>query len=317
MNLDSKIYVAGHNGLVGSAIMRNLKSKEYNNIITFERKEFDLRIQDHVEYIFFNNKPEYVFLAAAHVGGILANKNHKADFLSNNLLIQTNIINAACFYGVKKLLFLGSSCIYPKTAKIPILESELMTGPLEETNDAYAIAKISGIKLCQALKEQYDFNAISLMPTNLYGPNDNFDKESSHVLPGLIRKFHEAKITNQKNVKCWGDGSPLREFLYVDDLAEACHFCMLNYNEKEIINVGTGKDISIKQLANMINQITDANCDIEWDISKPNGIQRKTLNNTKIMNLGWKPVIPLKDGIKKTYDWFKRMETINSIVSYE
>lgn len=306
MNLDSKIYVAGHTGLVGSAIHRTLINKGYKNIITATSSTVDLRVSSRVEEFFSYHEPEYVFLAAARVGGILANSKYKADFIHDNLYIQTNIISSAYRNYTKKLLFLGSSCIYPKEAKVPIQEASFMTGPLEPTNDAYAIAKIAGIKLCQSYREQHGFNAIALMPTNLYGPNDNFSPENSHVLPGLIRRFHEAKGNNAEVVMCWGDGSPLREFLHVDDLAEACITCMIDYNSGDIINVGTGQDISIRELSEMIADIVGYKGRIEWDTSKPNGTYRKVLNIDRVKSLGWAPKITLEEGIRTTYEWYKR-----------
>jgi len=301
MNCDSKIYVAGNTGLVGSAIVRMLHRKGYTNILSTPSSHFDLRRQDDVERFFKTNEPEYVYLAAAKVGGIGANKDYPGHFIYDNLMIQSNIIHAARKFGAKKLLFLGSSCIYPKMCDQPIKEEYLMTGPLEPTNDAYAIAKIAGIKMCQAYRKQYGFNAISLMPTNLYGPNDNFDLETSHVLPALIRKFHEAN----DEVTLWGDGSAMREFLHVDDLAESCFACMLNYDEPEPINVGTGEDVTIKELANIISEVVGFSGSISWDIEKPNGTPRKVLNVDKIKSLSWEPKIALKEGIKSTYEWYK------------
>jgi len=301
MNCDSKIYVAGNTGLVGSAIVRMLHRKGYTNILSTPSSHFDLRRQDDVERFFKTNEPEYVYLAAAKVGGIGANKDYPGHFIYDNLMIQSNIIHAARKFGAKKLLFLGSSCIYPKMCDQPIKEEYLMTGPLEPTNDAYAIAKIAGIKMCQAYRKQYGFNAISLMPTNLYGPNDNFDLETSHVLPALIRKFHEAN----DEVTLWGDGSAMREFLHVDDLAESCFACMLNYDEPEPINVGTGEDVTIKELANIISEVVGFSGGISWDIEKPNGTPRKVLNIDKIKSLGWEPKIALKEGIKSTYEWYE------------
>ena len=314
MDNDSRVYVAGNTGLVGSAIVRMLRQKGHTNILSSPSSHWDLRKQENVEKFFRINEPEYVFVAAAKVGGIMANSKYKADFLTDNLQIQTNIIQQAHKFGVKKLLFLGSSCIYPRMATQPITEDQLMTGPLEPSNDAYAIAKIVGIKMCQAYKEQYGFNAISLMPTNLYGPNDNFDLESSHVLPAMIAKFHFAKEHGYTidmggpwygSVKLWGDGSAMREFLHVDDLAEACYTCMQNYNESEQINVGTGEDVTIKELAETISDIVGFMGDVEWDTSKPNGTPRKVLNVDRIKALGWEPRISLRDGIKKTYEWYK------------
>jgi len=300
MDSESRVYVAGNTGLVGSAIVRMLHRKGYTNILSTPSSHFDLRRQDDVERFFKNNEPEYVYLAAAKVGGIGANKDYPGHFIYDNLMIQSNIIHAARKFGVKKLLFLGSSCIYPKMCEQPIKEEYLMTGPLEPTNDAYAIAKIAGIKMCQAYRKQYGFNAISLMPTNLYGPNDNFDLETSHVLPALIRKFHEAN----DEVILWGDGSAMREFLHVDDLAEACFTCMLKYNEPEPINVGTGEDVTIKELAEIIGDVVGYRGKMIWDTSKPNGTPRKVLNVDKIKSLGWEPKIDLMEGIKSTYEWY-------------
>ena len=306
MDSNSKVFVAGHNGLVGSAIIRNLEKKNYNNIYWISRDNCDLRNKERVDAYFEQAKPEYVFLAAAKVGGILANRDHPAEFIYDNLMIQTNIIDAAYRNGVKKLVFLGSSCIYPKMAKQPITEDELLAGHLETSNDAYAIAKIAGIRMCRAYRQQYGFNAISLMPTNLYGPNDNFDHNSSHVLPALMSKFH-GSLEKSKHwvVKLWGDGSPKREFLHVDDLAEACYTCMQDYEGEEHINVGTGKDVTIKELAETIVDVVGYKNDYEWDISKPNGTPRKVLNVDKIKSLGWEPKISLREGIESTYEWFK------------
>ena len=300
MDNNSKVFVAGHNGLVGSAIIRNLKSKHYDNVYWIRRKNCDLRNRLQVDSYFEQSKPEYVFLAAAKVGGIHANNEYPAEFIHDNLMIQTNVIDSAYRNGVKKLVFLGSSCIYPKMAKQPITEDALMTGPLEPTNDAYATAKIAGIRMCLAYRQQYGFNAISLMPTNLYGPNDNFDLLNSHVLPAMIRKFHEAT----DEVTLWGDGSPMREFLHVDDLAEACYKCMQDYNEPESINIGTGEDVTIKELAETVADVV-GNRKIKWDTSKPNGTPRKVLNVSKLKSLGWEPKISLRDGIKSTYEWYK------------
>ena len=300
MNANSKIYVAGNTGLVGSAIVRMLHWRGYTNILSSPSSHWDLRRQEEVETFFRINQPEYVYLAAAKVGGIGANSDYPAHFIYDNLMIQSNIIHAARKFGVKKLLFLGSSCIYPKMCEQPIKEEYLMTGPLEPTNDSYAIAKIAGIKMCQAYRKQYGFNAISLMPTNLYGPNDNFDLESSHVLPALIRKFHEAK----DRVVLWGDGSARREFLHVDDLANACFTAMQHYNEPEPINVGTGEDITIKELSNIVSNVVGFSGDVEWDTSKPNGTPRKVLDVRKIKSLGWKPKISLSEGIHNTYYWY-------------
>ena len=311
MDSDSRILVAGANGMVGSAIVRNLESKGYTNIIEGTHDDVDFTNQDETERYFCSEEPEYVFVAAAKVGGIMANKKYPGQFIYDNLMIQSNIINTSYDYGIKKLLFLGSSCIYPKMTKQPITEDQLMTGSLEPTNDAYAIAKIAGIKLCQSYKEQYGFNAISLMPTNLYGPNDNFDLQSSHVFPALIRKFHEAKESDAPYVECWGDGSPMREFLHVDDLAEACFRCMISYNDLEIINVGTGEDLTIKKLTELISIIVGYKGEIRWDTSKPNGTLRKVLNVDKIKSLGWSPKIGIRQGIYETYEWYKNEQTSN------
>ena len=314
MKFDSKVLVAGANGMVGSAIIRNLESKGYTNIIKGTRQTVDFTDQEATNTFFRQQKPEYVFVAAAKVGGIMANNNYKADFLTENLRIQTNIIDSAYRWGVKKLLFLGSSCIYPKFATQPITEDQLMNGALEPTNDAYAIAKIAGIMMCQAYRQQHGFNAISLMPTNLYGPNDNFDLETSHVLPAMIAKFHYMKENGYTidmggpwygTVKLWGDGSAMREFLHVDDLAEACYVCMQNYNEAAHINVGTGEDVTIKELAHIISDVVRFPGDIEWDTTKPNGTPRKVLNVDKIKSLGWEPKIGLREGIEQTYQWYK------------
>jgi len=311
MDSDSKIMVAGAKGMVGSAIVRNLRSKGYY-VNEATRDKVDFTDQEETKEYFEKNKPEYVFVAAAKVGGIMANKTYKGDFLYQNLMIQNNIIHYSMVNDVKKLLFLGSSCIYPRCPEhMPIIEDDFLGGPLEPTNDAYAIAKIAGIKLCQAYREQYGFNAISLMPTNLYGPNDNFDLESSHVLPALIRKFHEAKESNAHMVECWGDGSPMREFLHVDDLAEACFRCMISYNDSEIINVGTGEDISIRELTRLISIIVGYGGVTMWDDSKPNGTPRKVLNVDKIKSLGWSPKIGLRQGIYETYEWYKNEQTSN------
>ena len=299
MDSNSRIYVAGHKGLVGSAIVRNLKGRGYNNISSATSDHWDLRVRQDVDTFFRINNPEYVFLAAAKVGGIHANNKYPAEFIHDNLMIQTNVIDSAYRNGVKKLVFLGSSCIYPKMATQPITEDALMTGPLEPTNDAYATAKIAGIRMCRAYRQQYGFNAISLMPTNLYGPNDNFDLLNSHVLPAMIRKFHEAT----DKVTLWGDGSAMREFLHVDDLAEACYTCMEKYDEPEPINVGTGEDVTIKELAETVSDIV-GNKIIWWDTSKPNGTPRKVLNVSKLKSLGWEPKISLRDGIKSTYEWY-------------
>ena len=282
MEKESKIYVAGHNGMVGSAIVKELKKQGYNNIITRSHKELDLCKQDDVEDFFKNEKPEYVFLAAAKVGGIIANQEALADFMYENMMIEMNVIHSAWKNGCKKLEFLGSSCIYPRMAKQPMKESYLLTGELEKTNEAYALAKISGLKYCEYLNKQYGTNYISLMPTNLYGPNDNYHPTHSHVIPALIRRFHEAKQNEDKSVTCWGDGSPLREFLYVDDLANLCVFLMNNYSGNETVNAGTGKEISIKELTELVAKIVGYNGEILWDTSKPNGTPRKLLDISKL-----------------------------------
>ena len=312
MNNNSRILVAGAKGMVGSAIVRNLESKGYTNVIEGTRNNVDFTNQYETEKYFGWKKPEYVFLAAAKAGGIMANKTYPAQFIYDNLMIQSNIINTSKNYNVKKLLFLGSSCIYPKHPNIPITEDQLLTSPLETSNDAYAIAKIAGIKMCQSYRTQYGFNAIALMPTNLYGPKDNFNLETSHVLPALLRKLHEGKDLightldelYQYPVTLWGDGSAMREFLYVDDLAEACYICMQNYDESEHINVGTGEDVTIKELAETISDIIGFSGGFNWDTSKPNGTPRKVLNVDKIKSLGWEPVTNLHDGILKTYQWY-------------
>jgi GDP-L-fucose synthase len=304
MKKDSKIFVAGHRGMVGSAILRKLKSEGYTNIVTKSKKELDLTNQFQVNHFFHFERPEYVFLAAAKVGGIKANSDFKADFIYQNLAIQTNIINASYQTGVKKLMFLGSSCIYPKMAPQPLKEEYLLSGYLETSNDAYAIAKIAGIKMCQSFNQQYGTNFISVMPTNLYGPGDNYDLQSSHVLPALIRKFHEAKSNGDSQVVIWGSGNPMREFLYVEDLAEACVYLMLNYNESEIVNIGTGEDISIKDLALMIRDVIGFAGQIIYDSSKPDGTPRKLLDVSKIHELGWSHKTDLKRGIELTYKHF-------------
>jgi len=304
MDSDSKIYVAGNTGLVGSAIVRMLKKKGFENIISSPSNHWDLRNQERVEQFFRINQPEYVFLAAAKVGGIGANSESPAHFIYDNLMIQTNIIHAAYRYGVKKLVFLGSSCIYPKFANQPITEDQLLTSALEPSNDAYAIAKIAGVKMCQAYRKQYGFNAIAVMPTNLYGTGDNFDHNTSHVLPAMISKFH-GSLDKSEEVSLWGDGTPMREFLHVDDLAEACYTCMETYDDSELINIGTGTDVTIKELAETIADVVGYKNDIRWDDSKPNGTPRKVLNVDKIKSLGWEPKIGLREGIESTYQWYK------------
>lgn len=305
LNKKVKIFVAGgQSGLVGTAIVRNLKLKGYKKIITRTRKQLDLLDQKQVERFFKSSKPDIVILAAAKVGGILANNTRKADFIYDNLQIQTNVIYNAWKSGVKKLVFLGSSCIYPKFAKQPIKEEYFMTGTLEPTNDAYAVAKIAGIKLCQSFNQQYGTNFISVMPTNLYGPNDNFDLHDSHVLPALIRKFHEAKQSKSKNVAIWGNGKAKREFLYVDDMADACVYLMESYNSSEIINIGCGEDQTIKRLANTVKKIVGFKGKVVWDKTKPNGTPKKQLDVSKLFKLGWKPKIKLEDGIRMEYEWY-------------
>ncbi len=306
MNKNSKIYIAGHLGLVGSAILRKLKKEGYTNLITKSRKEVDLTNQKAVKDFFDETKPEYVFLAAAKVGGIMANKTYPGEFISENLDIQNNIIKNSYTYGVKKLLFLGSSCIYPKLATQPIKEEYFMTGPLEPTNEAYAIAKIAGISMCQSYRKQYGADFISLMPTNLYGPGDNFTNERGHVIPALIRKFHEAKTKKLAEISAWGTGSAKREFLHSDDLADACVFLMKNYSSGDIINVGTGEDVTIKELTEKISEIVGFKGKIVWDTTKPDGAPRRLLDVDKLHTLGWKHSIELEKGLKETYEWFKK-----------
>lgn len=301
MNLDSRIFVAGHNGMVGSAIVRKLEQLGYTNIITIQRSKLNLLDQTEVDNFFRKIGPEYVFLAAAKVGGIKANRDMKADFIYENIMIQTNIIKSSYSYDVKKLLFLGSSCIYPKFCEQPIKEEYLMTGELESTNDAYAIAKIAGIKMCQSYNEQYGTNFISAMPTNLYGPNDNYDLNNSHVLPAMIKKFHEAKIEGKDSVEIWGTGTPKREFLYVDDLADACVFLMNNYSGSEIVNIGTGQDVTIAELAVGISKIVGYEGGIHFNTSMPDGTPRKLLDVSRLEKIGWKYSTSLKEGIEKTY----------------
>ena len=316
MDSNSRVFIAGAQGMVGSAIKRNLESKHYNEIYWVRRKNCDLRNRIQVDQYFQQAKPEYVFVAAAKVGGIVANRDYPADFIYDNLMIQSNLIDAAYRNGVKKLVFLGSSCIYPKMAKQPITEDELLSGYLESSNDAYAIAKIAGMRMCRAYRQQYGFNAISLMPTNLYGPNDNFDLESSHVLPALIRKCHEGKDNISVDmggpymhpIDLWGDGSPMREFLHVDDLAEACYKCMQDYEGEEHINVGTGEDVTIKEAATTIADVVRFTGGFNWDTSKPNGTPRKVLNIDRIKSLGWEPKISFKKGVESTYKWYLENE---------
>jgi GDP-L-fucose synthase len=307
MNKSSKIYVAGHRGLVGSAILRNLQAKGFSNFVVRTHRELDLEIQKDVRDVFEAERPAYVFLAAALVGGILANNTYPADFIYNNLLIQVNVIKAAHMFEVEKLLFLGSSCIYPKFSPQPMKEEYLLTGELEPTNEPYAVAKIAGIKLCQSFNRQYGTDFISVMPTNLYGPNDNFDLNSSHVLPALIRKFHDAKIYPEKRpVVLWGTGSPYREFLHVDDLADACVFLMERYTGSEIVNIGTGSDITIRELAVMVQRAVGYDGEVIWDSTKPDGTPRKLLDVSRLKELGWSAKIGLEEGIRATYDWYLR-----------
>ena len=304
MKIDSKIYVAGHRGMVGSAICRELEKQGYKNIIVRTHKELDLTRQEDVEIFFREEKPEYVFLAAAKVGGIMGNNNAKADFMYENMCIEMNVIHSAWKNDCKKLEFLGSSCIYPRMAKQPMTEDCLLTGELEQTNEAYALAKISGLKYCEYLNSQYGTDYISVMPTNLYGPNDNYHPEHSHVLPALIRKFHEAKVNDDSRVICWGDGSPLREFMYVDDLANLCVYLMNNYSGNETVNAGTGEEISIAELSMLVAEIIGYEGKIEWDDTKPNGTPRKLLDISKIKSMGWEYKVSLEEGIKKTYEDF-------------
>lgn len=302
MEKDAKIFVAGHRGMVGSAIVRKLKAEGHTNLVLRTSSELDLRNQAAVADFFESERPHYVFLAAAKVGGIMANNTYRADFLYENLMIQNNVIYQSFMHKVKKLLFLGSSCIYPKLAPQPLTEESLLSGYLEETNEPYAVAKIAGIKLCESLWDQYGCNFTSAMPTNLYGPNDNYDLHSSHVLPALLRKFHEGKEAGAQAVTVWGSGKPLREFMHVDDMADACYFLMMNYNEKQFVNVGSGEEVSIKQLAEIIKEIVGFEGRIEWDKTKPDGTPRKLMDNSKLANLGWKSRIQLREGIKKEYE---------------
>jgi GDP-L-fucose synthase len=304
MEKDARIYVAGHGGMVGSAIARRLEADGYSRLMVRTRAELDLTCQTAVESFFAKEQPEYVFLAAAKVGGILANSTRPAEFISVNLAIQTNVIDAASRHGVKKLLFLGSSCIYPKFAPQPIREESLLTGELEPTNEWYAVAKIAGIKMIQAYRAQYGFRGIALMPTNLYGPGDNFDLNSSHVVPALLRKFHEARVGNDPEVTLWGSGSPRREFLHVDDLADAAVFAMLSYDQGQILNVGTGEDLTIAELADMIREITGYTGRIGYDRSKPDGTPRKLLDVSRLRALGWRARIGLREGLESAYQWY-------------
>lgn len=305
MNKDAAIYVAGHRGMVGSAIVRKLQQSGFSNIITRSSKELDLKDQHAVAAFFAREKPEFVFLAAAKVGGIVANNTYRADFIYENIMIQSNVIHYSYVNGVKKLLFLGSSCIYPKMAPQPLKEEYLLTGLLEPTNEPYAIAKITGIKMCDAYRSQYGCNYISVMPTNLYGPNDNYDLKNSHVLPALIRKFHTAKTQNRPSVEIWGTGSPMREFLHVDDLADACYYLMQNYNEPGLINIGVGKDLSIKDLALLVKKIVGYTGELGFDTSKPDGTPRKLMDVSKLHSFGWMHKTELQNGIEKVYEEVK------------
>lgn len=304
MEKEAKIYVAGHQGMVGSAICRVLKQSGYNNLITYTRAELDLSHQDDVEKLFKSEKPDYVFLAAAKVGGIMANSQYPADFMYENMMLEMNIIHSAWQSGCRKLMFLGSSCIYPRMAPQPISEDYLLTSELEKTNEAYALAKISGLKYCEFLNRQYGTDFISVMPTNLYGPNDNYHPTHSHVIPALIRRFHEAKILKKHEVSCWGTGTPLREFLYVDDLADACVYLMNHYSGNQTVNLGTGKELTIKSLTEMVARVVGYEGMIRWDKSKPDGTPRKLLDVSKLENLGWHYQTELEEGLRLTYEDF-------------
>ncbi len=308
MNKTDKIYIAGHRGMVGSAIERKLKKEGYTNIVTRISKELDLRNQQAVNDFFATEKPDYVFMSAAKVGGILANNIYRAEFIYDNLMIELNVVHAAHLHQVKKMLFLGSSCIYPKMAPQPIKEEYLLTGVLEPTNEPYAIAKIAGIKLCESYRRQYGSNFISVMPTNLYGPNDNYDPESSHLFASFIRKFILAQRNNQSTIEIWGDGSPMREFLHVDDMADACYFLMQNYEGEEIFNIGTGTDVTVLELANLMKEVTGFKGEYKFDASKPNGTPRKLLDVSKLAKAGWKSNISLKEGIQLVFDEMKNKE---------
>ena len=313
MEKDSKIYIAGHRGMVGSAIVRGLARKGFENIVTRTSSQLDLRSQQAVADFFADEKPDYVFLAAAKVGGILANNTYRGEFLYDNLMMEANVVHSAHLNGVKKLMFLGSSCIYPKMAPQPLREDYLLTGLLEETNEPYAIAKIAGIKLCEAYHDQYGSNFISVMPTNLYGYGDNYDLNNSHVLPALIRKFHEAKEENKPFVQAWGTGSPMREFLFADDLAEACLFLMETYNGRELVNIGTGQDLSIRELTELVAQTTGYEGEIQWDTTKPDGTPRKLMDVSRLHNLGWKHTIELPEGIALAYEDFLKNQEIYTV----
>jgi len=311
MRPDSRIYVAGHAGLVGSAVVRQLEAEGFTNILTAKRDQLDLRDQAEVSHWFKANRPEYVFLVAGTVGGIFANSTRPAEFIYDNMMIHGTVVHASHLYDVKKLLYLGSSCIYPRQATQPITEEQLLTGPLEPTNEWYAIAKIAGIKLCQAYRQQYDRDFISAMPTNLYGPNDNFDLTSSHVLPALIRKFHDAKLSGASSVEIWGTGSPMREFLHVDDLADACLHLMNTYSDDIHVNVGTGVDLSIRELAEKIRDLVYPEAELRFDLTKPDGTPRKVLDVSRLRSTGWEPKIDLDTGIRETYQWFLDQQAAN------
>ncbi len=304
MQKDERIFLAGHGGLVGSAILRRLNAEGFTNVLTARRDQLDLRDQAAVNYWFKANRPERVFLVAGTVGGILANSTRPAEFLYDNMMIHGTVVHASHLYGTQKLLYLGSSCIYPRHATQPIPEEELLAGPLEPTNEAYALAKITGIKLCQAYRRQYGSNFIAAMPTNLYGPNDNFDLSSSHVLPAMIRKLHEAKVNRARSVVMWGTGSPMREFLHVDDLADACLFLMNHYDDEQFVNVGVGRDLSIRALAELVREVVYPDVELIFDHSKPDGTPRKLLDVSRLEALGWRARIPLREGIEATYEWF-------------
>lgn len=313
MEKESRIYVAGHRGMVGSALLRLLEGRGYTNLLYRTSKELDLRDGRSVEQFYAETKPEYVIVAAAKVGGILANSSFPAEFLYDNLAIQTNLIHQAYLFGVKKLLLLGSSCIYPRDCPQPIREEYLLTGALEKTNEWYAVAKIAGIKMCQAYRRQYDCDFIAAMPTNLFGPNDNFDLQSAHVLPALIRRFHEAKETGRAPV-LWGTGSPRREFLHVDDCAEACLILMERYSGQDIVNVGAGKDIPIKELATLVAEVVGYRGEIRWDRTKPDGTLRKIMDSSRMIQLGWHPRISIRQGLQQTYEWYQTQASADPVV---
>jgi GDP-L-fucose synthase len=304
MDKDSKIFVAGHRGLVGSSLVRLLRGRGFLNVVTRSKDELDLRNQAAVKEFFVKERPEFVFDAAAKVGGIFANSTYPAEFIYDNIMIQTNLIQSAHEAGVKRFLFLGSVCIYPKEPQLPIRESCLLAAPLEPTNEAYAIAKICGIKMCEFYRKQYRFNAVSLMPTNLYGPGDNFHPQNSHVIPAMIQKFYSAKLERKNTVECWGDGTPKREFLYIDDLASACLHVMQKHNEHEIINISSGVEHTIKEIAEMVSEIVGFQGEILWDTTKPNGTKNRQMDITKIRGMGWSPSTALRDGLKATFDWY-------------